>query len=346
MSSHYNFCRAVLFLLCGLLSAAAHADKKTDIVVLKNGDAVTGEIKSLEFGALTYDTDYMGTVSIDWEDIRRVYSKQSLQVEIVDGTRYFGSIPKSDEEHKITVETASQTYVFPAEEIVRITPIETGQRFLSRLDGSFSLGLQTQKSSEVTTSNVAGDINYRTLKYQAALSFNSSVTDQPGQPTSARQAVNLNYQRFRKARWFTDWFSAWDRNDELGINARVSLGGGIGRYVMQTNRNQLSWAAGVQGTRTSYIGEDETDNAAEGRLQLRYQRRRLTPETSILVTATIYPLLEDLTNYRAESDISLMREIINDLYLNLGIGYSYTSYPPTGAANSDYAITTSIGYSF
>jgi hypothetical protein len=41
-----------------------------------------------------------------------------------------------------------------------------------------------------------------------------------------------------------------------------------------------------------------------------------------------------------------MREIINDLYLNLGLGYSYTSYPPTGAANSDYVFTTSIGYSF
>lgn len=346
MSSHSNRSRVQLFLLCSLLSLGAFADEKTDVVVLKNGNAVTGEIKSLEFGSLSYSTDSMGTVSIDWEDITVISSKNSLQVEIVDGTRYFGSIPASSNHYQVTVKTASKEYVFPAEQVVRITPIETDENFFTRLDGSFTLGLQTQKSSEVTTSNVAGDVNYRTRKYLVALDFNSSVTDQPDQPTSARQGVGLNYQRFRPARWFTDWFTTWERNDELGINARVSLGGGIGRYMVQTNKNQLSWAVGLQGSRTSYIGEDASDTDAEGRIQLRYQRRKLTPDTSILVTATVYPLLEDLTQFRAESDINLMREIINDLYLNLGIGYSYTSYPPTGAANSDYVFTTSIGYSF
>jgi putative salt-induced outer membrane protein YdiY len=347
MLSHYLRCRVLFVLLCSILPLAAHADTpKTDVIVLKNGDAVTGEIKGLEFGALTYSTDSMGTVSIDWEDITRVTSKQSLQVEVVDGTRYFGSIPKSDDEHKVTIKTDGDTYVFPAEEVVRITPIETDESFFQRLDGNFSLGLQTQKSSEVTTSNTAGDINYRTRKYMVTFNFNSSVTDQPGQPTSARQATGFNYQRFRPARWFTDWFTTWEKNDELGINGRVSLGGGIGRYVLQTNKNQLSWGLGLQGSRTSYIGEDASDTDAEGRIQLRYQRRGLTPDTSILLTATVYPLLEDLTQFRAESDITLMREIINDLYLNLGVGYSYTSYPPTGAANSDYVFTTSIGYSF
>ena len=55
---------AILVFLC--LSLAAQA-AKTDIVVLINGNDVTGEIKSLEFGELRYSTDSMGTVSIEWE---------------------------------------------------------------------------------------------------------------------------------------------------------------------------------------------------------------------------------------------------------------------------------------
>ena len=60
-------CLAVtLILLC--LAPAAHA-ARTDVVGLLNGDDVTGEIKSLEFGELRYGTDSMGTVSIEWEEV-------------------------------------------------------------------------------------------------------------------------------------------------------------------------------------------------------------------------------------------------------------------------------------
>ena len=67
---------AVFF--CWLPTSAIAA--KTDVVVLINGNAVTGEVKSLDFGSLRYSTDSMGTVNIDWEDIVTVTSEQSLTV--------------------------------------------------------------------------------------------------------------------------------------------------------------------------------------------------------------------------------------------------------------------------
>jgi putative salt-induced outer membrane protein YdiY len=126
----------------------------------------------------------------------------------------------------------------------------------------------------------------------------------------------------------------------------VSAGGALGRYVTQTNKSQLSLAAGIQGARTSYLGEDESTTEAEGKIEIRYLRRNLAPESSFRITATIFPLLEDFSSYRAESDLSLRREVYEDLFLELGVGYSYISQPPTGAEKSDYTATTSIGYSF
>jgi len=244
----------------------------------------------------------------------------------------------------------SQQVSFPAEQVIRITPIETSARFIDRLDGSFSLGFQKQKSSGITSTYSSADIRYRTRKYLVGLRMNSAVTDQPSilpeNRTKARQSVETNYQRFRANRWFTDWFTSWETNDELGINSRVSLGGAVGRYFVQSNKNQFSVAAGVQGARTSFIGEDESTTDAEGRIEIRYLRRHLTPETSIAFTSKIYPLLEDLSQYRNESDLSLKREFIEDLFLEISVGYSYLSDPPTDAASTDYAITTSIGYSF
>ena len=329
----------------GLVAPPANA-AKTDVVILVNGNAVTGEVKSLEFGSLRYSTDSMGTVNIDWEDIVSVTSQQDLQIELADGTRYFGKIFPAADSYFVRVVTASEELVIESSRIVRITPIETSEKFRERLDGSFSFGFQTQKSSEVTTSNLAADVSYRTRKYLVGIRLNSSVTDQPSEPTKARQSVGFNYQRFRPNRWYTEWFTGWEKNDELGIAARVSAGGGLGRYLTQTNKSQFSLAVGVQGARTNYLGEDESATEAEGRIEIRYLRRNLTPESSFRFTTTIYPLLSDFSQYRGESDLSLRREVFEDLFLEFALGYSYISDAPTDAEKSDYTATTSIGYSF
>ena len=332
-------------LVLGFFSCAANA-AKTDVVILVNGNAVTGEVKSLEFGSLRYSTDSMGTVSIDWEDIVSVTSQQDLQIELTDGTRYFGKMFPGEESHFVRIVTSSEDLVIESSRIVRITPIETSDRLLERLDGSFSFGIQTQKSTEVTTSNLAADVSYRTRKYLVGTRLNSSVTDQPGEPSTARQSVGFNYQRFRSNRWFTDWFTTWEKNVALENAGRSSAGAAVGRYIVQTNKHQFSLAVGAQGARTNYIGQEESATEGEGRIEIRYLRRNLSPETSFRFTSTIFPLLSDFSQYRAESDLSLRREVFEDFFLDMTVGYSYISQPTGDAEKSDYTATTSIGYSF
>jgi putative salt-induced outer membrane protein YdiY len=319
---------------------------KTDIVVLLNGDTVTGEVKSLDFGSLRFSTDSMGTVQIDWEDIVALNSKQSLQVENVDGTRYFGSVEPGTEEYQILVVTNSGPVEVSMRRIVRMTPIETDERWWQRVDGSLSFGFNTQKGSEVSTLNLAFDASYRTLNWLAGVTVNSAITDQPSEETTMRQSVGLNYQRLRPNRWFTGWFASWETNDELGINSRVLAGGGLGRYIIQTNENQLSAVAGLVGTRESFIGETESTVNAEGLIQVKYLHRSLNPESFISFTTNLYPLLEDLSSYRAESDLTYRHEFIEDLFFDLTVYRSYLSDPPEGAVGTDYGVTTSIGYSF
>ena len=319
---------------------------KTDSVVLINGNTVTGEIKSLEFGSLQYSTDSMGTVNIDWEDIVTLQSPQSLQVELTDGDRYFGSLATAETEFHVAVVTPSATYEFASREIVRMTPIDTSQSFVNRLDGSLSLGLTSQKSSEVTTFNLATDVSYRTTVYAVSFEANASLTDQPDRENSRRANTSLSYQRFRPNRWFSDWYSTFERNDELGIDGRVSVGGGYGRYIVQTNRNQLSLTAGVQATSEDISGEEGRNSVPEGRLRLRMLHRTPSVDGSLRFTSTAYPLLDDLSVFRAETDITFRRELINDLDWDVSIYHSYQSDPPVDAANSDYGVTTSIAFSF
>ena len=336
--------------LYAVISMSAYAEK-TDVVVLINGNAVTGEVKSLDFGSLRYSTDSMGTVNIDWEDIVNITSNQSLQIEVIDGHRYYGQLVAPEERHHIRLKTPSDVIDFPMTEIVRITPIDTADKFWQRLDGSFSFGIQTQKSSEITTSNLSADISYRTRQYLVGLRATSNLTNQTGNGedgsvTTSRETFQANYQRFKGNRWFTDWFTGWESNDELGLDSRLSIGGALGRYFVQTNKNQFSVTLGVQASRERFTGDDADTTIPEGRIEIRYLRRNLVPETSINFTTKIYPSLEDFSRYRAETDLVIRREFVNDLFSDLTIGHSFLSDPPTGAESIDYAVTTSLGYSF
>lgn len=337
---------AVLSVFVLVLAPVAAQAAKTDIVGLVNGDKVTGEIKSLDFGSLSYKTDSMGTVTIDWEDVVSLTSEQNLQVELVNGTKYFGRLLAAGEEGGIRIRTASTEVTYPVRQVVRMTPIDPEEGFLEKLDGSFSLGFQGQKSSQVNTSALAADITYRERKYLVGLRLNSTVTNQSNEPSSSDQSIDLNYQSFRRSLWFSDWFSGWERNDELGIQARLSAGGAFGRYFVQTNSNEFSVTGGAQASREAYVGEDPNETVYEGRVEIRYLHRRNDPKTTFNFTSQVYPSLSETGEYRAESGLNLNWEFIEDMFLGVGVNYSYTSDPPTGAAKADYSVTTSLGYSF
>ena len=59
----------ILVLAVPLCTTLLEARDKTDVVRLKNGDRITGEIKELERGKLTVKTDSMGTLSIELKDV-------------------------------------------------------------------------------------------------------------------------------------------------------------------------------------------------------------------------------------------------------------------------------------
>lgn len=354
MSMKKIVCTILVGFLAGFCASGTLAGVKTDVVVLINGNGVTGEIKSLEFGSLKYSTDSMGTVEIDWEDVVSVTSKQSLQVEISNGTRYYGHLGPASGTRKIAVGSGENVRELPMSNVIRITPIETDERFVSRLEGSASFGFSSDKASDVTTSNISANVRYRTLKYLVGVSLDSTITNQKTSTianrnkaeTTQHQSLDLNYQRFRENRWFTDWFTSLEKNDELGINSRFSLGGGFGRYIVQTNKNQFSVLAGLLETRESFTGDENSTTNAEGKISLSYLHRSIEPSSDIVFTTDIFPLLEDLSSFRSETKLSFRREFIEDLFLDISIRYSYQSDPTEGAEKDDYGVVTSIGYSF
>jgi hypothetical protein len=79
-------CWSTVVLLIAFGASTTFAKHNDDVVVLKNGDRLTGEIKGLQRGELKVKADYMAeAVRLDWARIERLESKSTFIISLVDG---------------------------------------------------------------------------------------------------------------------------------------------------------------------------------------------------------------------------------------------------------------------
>ena len=339
---------SIVALLCSPAGSALADDReKVDIVVTFNGDRLTGEIEALAYGRLTLSTDYMGTVQIEWPDIVRVESPQQFMVEDVDGNLLYGRIERDPEKGYLAVAGSDRTtHRVGMPQVARLSQSE--DRFLDRVHGSFSLGFDYTKSSDITVLSGSFNTSYRgpTSTWNFGVELNS--TDDPAQGTLDRDSIEYGYRWLQPGGQFWTGLTALERNEETGIEARLLLGGGYGRYFLQTSSTEVAGLVGIAAIREWATGEDENQASLEGILGFDWRIFDFaTPKTNLTAKVLVYPSLTESGRYRTDSSIALRREIITDFFVDLSLFQTYDSDPPDALAEkSDYGIITSLGYSF
>ena len=325
------------------------AAPKTDVIVLTNGDHITGEIKSLEHNRLKVSTSHMGTVFVEWDKIARVQSDQYLLLEREDGVRFYGQLKPGTEDGRLQVDRGDKRATpesVAMASVVRAVPIEGGE-FIDRLDGYVSAGLDIAKANDRRSMDFAGGLSARTREREWALDGSMNLTDDSSGETTERYDAGLQYRQFRERRDFYLGFGGLSRNTELDLNLRTLVGGGYGRYFVQTNTADWLGGFGLAYSNEHYTGGERL-NSLEAVFYTQFSIFRYDfPETDIGGKLSLLPSLTESGRYRAEGDLHAKYEFVDDLYFELRLWGSFDSDPPTaGATKSDYGLVTSLGYSF
>jgi len=238
---------AFSILLLGAASSAAA--QRTDVVVLVNGDAITGEIHSLDRGALTYKTDDAGTLTIKWERVVSLRSDSTFEVELSDGMRLYGTIEPGPD----TLQLQAGGRSFSVLDAVRITPIESG--FWARTTGYMDVGLTYAKANGASTSTFDSEARYRGRLYDVGGSGSFYRQHQDDSEQTLRTSLSADASRRLGRSWYATGFMQFSRNDELSLEFRTLVGSG-GRYrFFRTNDHEAIGTASLVGTRENY--EDE-----------------------------------------------------------------------------------------
>jgi hypothetical protein len=332
-------------LAMGMLAAGAPAlAADTDLVVLKNGDRLHGEIKELELGRLEISTTSMGTVYVEWDKVVELASPNFFEVETTDGARYYGSF-QPVAAGTLGVVLDGRTTPLELWLVVRIRPLKSS--FWDRLDGSINLGASYTKSSEIGQGSLSVAIGARRPKFEFNTKFDTTITVQSNEPYQARTVGSASYLRLLRNRWYVPATVRFERNTDLGLDLRSSVGAGFGRHFVQTNRSLLRSGAGLVLNEENPVEGESTVNV-EAFLGISYSFFTYdTPKTDISTSFLVYPSLSVSGRYRTEFDLNLHREIVKDFTVGVTAYDSYDSKPPAGSSSGhDLGITLSVGWTF
>jgi hypothetical protein len=324
------------------------AAPKTDVIVLINGDHITGEIKSLERGMLSYSTDFVGTINVEWDKVAQLRSDQLLEVELLDGTRTVGRAAELDERGtmRLLPSNGSPVRSVPLDSTMRIAALDEG-RIRDRMDGYISFGWSAAAANDVSQVSLNAGLTYRDEVRLWDFTYEGSRSETETSAPSQSQTLAIEQLRFLRDEWFWTGGGNIASNDELGLDLRVLLEGGFGRYFYQTQHQEFLAALGI-GLAHEEFDDGQKQESWEGILLMSYDIYRFdTPEVDISTDLAIYPSLTISGRVRTDASIQMSYEIIDDLFYRLSLHHNYDSEPQSlNATTTDWSLVTSLGYSF
>ena len=329
------------------------AREKSDIIVMHNGDRLTGEIKGLNSGTLSVNFDYiLGTSSVDWAKVDHLESKQLFIVKTQDGLVYTGTLRtvQSPGERPVLVEiseASNQSVTLEHSKIINMT--ETSTSFRQRFNGQITSGISYSKGNQATQYNFSSSLEYLRERWAAQATYNSTLAASTGSTVSTRNAVDLFSNRLlRRNNWFYAGVGGFLQSSEQSIDGQTNLGGGIGRYLKNTNRTSIWLLGGLEWQNTRYsqsLGQQETQNVAAALIKGQAKFFAFD-KTNLTIDAAVVPALTQAGRVYTNTSATYYVKLFGGLNWNVSFYGNWDNQPPQHFSGSDYGITSGLGWSF
>jgi hypothetical protein len=336
-----------------LVTAPLLAREKTDVLVMKNGDHMTCQIKGLNAGVLYVSFDYIdGTTSVQWSKVAHLESNQLFIVQTENGEVHTGRLntpeTPADQPVKIQViESPQQEVVLERSQIVKMG--ETSDRFWQRFNGEISSGIIYSKGNQSTQYNVGSDVEYLRERWGASANLSSSLSSSTGASASTRN--NLQLTASRLLRWDNYFYAGLGnflQSSEQGIDLQTTLGGGVGRYLKNTNNATISMLGGLAWQNTAYnanIGPEGQHNIMAAAIAAEVKLFKFS-KTNLNLSAILLPALSEPGRVQFNTNASYYVKLFSNLKWNLSFYGNWDNRPPPNFSGSDYGSSSGLSWTF
>lgn len=330
-----------------------------DLVVLNNGDRITGQVKKLEAGVLHIDY-FKNTIQIPWEEISQLESTERLHLVLKDGQTIVGSIrPSAGGLTVSTTETGAVEVALQSVDTIRSPEAQAAYTaeierlrnpgLLDLWSGFLDTGLALSQGNADSTSLTVSLSGARTSPRDKVGVYFTSLyarSDATGVSLATANAIRggFRYDVNIGPRLFGFGFTDLEYDQFQGLDLRFVPGGGLGFHWVKTDRTRFDLFGGGSLNREFYTGDiDRTSGELVIGEELFHQLLSVSHFEHKLV---FFPNLSDTGEYRISTDNALVTKLSNWLSWQLTVSDRLNSNPIPGKQKNDLLFTTGLRFTF
>jgi len=315
------------------------------VLVMKNGDRISGEIKQVWDGEITIEPGYSDKFSVDVPAVNYIESEREFEIELEDGRNIVAQLLGADASGNQIVKTRDGTI-----------SIELAQLFsLDEPEEAFDWGSNVEFSTAINSGNT--DSSNTKIRADGTVKLSDhrhigEVTvireEQDGDTTKDQDLLRYNYNWFFRDPWFLSAQLSFEQDPIIELEERVITSAGVGRDIWDTPRRALSVQLGG-GSQTEKIttmaGTVSTDSTVLT-WSLRYRQDLFDGDLELYHNHSITTNVSGRTNTSYKTTTGLRYEITDLLFANLSVDFDYETDPVEAVENEDIALLAGVGLEF
>lgn len=325
---------AGLVLLCLFTFGAADAA----VVVLTNGDRITGKIIKMQDKKLEIDPDQSSdNLTIDWDDVKSITSDEPMVVKL-DGNV---EIPAT-----IGGRVGDRINLYNLEEggPIRLEDVRSINLSEHNYSGSVAAGgNQTTGNTETQALNVNGTLTYRTEEHRFILDGKYNRAEASHQITANNGSFNVKYDYFFTQRFYVGASNLTESDQFQALAVRNTSGLTPGYNLLNSAHHQLSIAAGPAVVYQDYTTAPATVTPSST-WNARYELKLRDGDVIVFHKQQAFKDIGHGSATRLNADQGIKVKVIGNWRLNVEYDIRYNSIPVPGKKTTDTNLIVGISY--
>ena len=323
-----------------------------DWVQLISQEWLKGELISLYDDKLTFDSDILGILELDWEDVEIFRGHGNHRISLEGLSTATGTL--RIEGDVVILETEAKVMEAERENIVAITP--PAERELDNWSVDVMFGFSTrQGNTETTEYNLAANIERRTPVARVTMDYLGNYNRTEGEEVANNHRVNAAWDKFRGGAFF--WrplFGQYLSDVIQNIDHQITVETGLGYRLIETQRTDWEVSGGIGFNTLRYRsvseGEDRTNTSPALSISTRLDTE-VTSWMDYLLHYTGTFLDEDSGRYQHHVLTTLSTDLVRDWDLDVSFVWDRVQSPQERADGTvpdrdDYRLMVALGYEF
>ncbi|MCD4730119.1 MAG: DUF481 domain-containing protein [Bacteroidales bacterium] len=351
--------KKLFFILVVFTLFAPTISAQTDSLVFYNGNYAIGEVKSMNRGVLTFETDYSDSdFKIEWEKIKEIYTVTYFLITTSGGNRYNGHINTSEVGKILITTDDGQQVEVTHDDIVWLDDVDKG--FWSQFYASIDVGFDMTKANNFSQLSSRITMGYLAERWNLDGTYNTLFSKQDEVDDINRTDGGVGYKYFLPKDWYPLISVDFLSNTEQKLKLRTTGKAGFGKFVIHTNRTYWGFSVGaninnetfspntvpdVNGNDSTYTEPDRQSWEGFFGTELNlFDIGDLNLSTKIFA----YPSISKTEAGRWRTDFNFDAKydmpFDDDFYIKLGITFNFDNQPVEGASETDYVLHTGFGW--